>query len=354
MAIPSESYEFLQTLLRTPSPPGYERPVQEVVRAWARQFTEHVTTDRHGNVIAVLQPGRGQRVMLAGHCDQLALIVQYIDAEGFLYVQPMGGWDMQVLLGSNLVVWTKGGPVAGVVARKAPHLMTGEEKNKVPPFHDVWIDIGVKDKKEAEELVAVGDPVTHVLGLRELRNGYVVGPGMDDKVGLWTVFETLRLLHDQPLECSVYCVSTVQEEIGLRGATTSAYGIHPTVGIAVDVTHSTDMPGSEKKSIGECSLGKGPVVTRGPNINPHVYELLSTTAKEHDIPLQRKAYPRGTGTDANSIQLSRDGVATGLVGIPNRYMHSAVEMVQLSDLEHAAQLLAGFCGGVKEEADWTP
>jgi endoglucanase len=348
------SYQFLKDLLATPSPPGYERPVQEIVRAWAKKYTNHVTTDRHGNVIAVLNPDKPQRIMLAGHCDQLSLMVQYIDAEGFLYVQPMGGWDMQVLLGSNLLVWTKSGPIPGVVARKAPHLMTGEEKNKVPHFHDIWVDIGVKDKKEAEELVAVGDTITLVLGLREIRNQLVAAPAMDDKVGVWTVFETLRLLHNQPLDCSVYCVSTVQEEIGLRGATTSAYGIHPTVGIAVDVTHATDTPGSEKKSVGECTLGKGPVLTRGPNINPHVYERLSAAAKEKEITVQRKGHPKGTGTDANSIQLSRDGVAAGLVGIPNRYMHSPVEMVHLGDLEKAAQLLAAFCAGVKEDTDWTP
>jgi putative aminopeptidase FrvX len=348
------SQQFLQHLLSAPSPPGYERPVQEIVRAWAKHYTPHVNTDRHGNVIAVLNPGKAQRVMLAGHCDQLALMVQYIDNDGFLYVQPMGGWDMQMLLGSQLLVWTKQGPVPGVVARKAPHLMTGEEKQKVPPFHDVWIDLGVKDKKEAEELVAIGDTVTWVLGMRDIRGQFVTGPGMDDKVGVWTVFETLRLLHGQPLDCSIYCVSTVQEEIGLRGATTSAYGIHPTVGIAVDVTHSTDTPGSEKKSIGECSLGKGPVLTRGPNINPHVYEALTRAAAEHLIPFQRKAHPKGTGTDANSIQLSRDGVAVGLIGIPNRYMHSPVEMVHLSDLEQSAKLLAGFCLGVKPEMDWTP
>jgi len=350
----STSYDFLQSLLRTPSPPGDERAVQDVVRTWARRLTEHVSTDRHGNVIAVLNPGKPQRVMLAGHCDQLALIVQYIDADGFLYVQPMGGWDMQVLLGSNLVVWTRRGPIPGVVARKAPHLMTGDEKNKVPPFHDIWIDLGVKDKKEAEDLVAIGDAVTLVLGLRELRNQIVVAPGLDDKAGLWVVFETLRLLHDRPLDCSVYCVSTVQEEIGLRGATTSAYGIYPHVGIAVDVTHCTDTPGSEKKSIGECALGKGPVLTRGPNINPHVYNLLVQSADELQIPIQRKAHPRGTGTDANSIQLSRDGVATALLGIPNRYMHSPVEMVHLADLQHAAHLLAACCANVREGMDWTP
>ncbi len=348
------SLDFLKSLLITPSPPGYERPVQEIVRAWARQYSSHVSTDRHGNVIAVLNPGQAQRIMLAGHCDQLALIVQYIDAEGFLYVQPMGGWDMQVLLGSNLHVWTKSGPLPAVVARKAPHLMTGEEKNKVPHFHDIWVDIGVKDKKEAEELVAVGDTVTFVLGMREIRNNIAVAPGMDDKVGVWTVFETLRLLQERPLQSSVYFVSTVQEEIGLRGATTSAYGIHPTVGIAVDVTHSTDTPGSEKKSVGECALGKGPVLTRGPNINHHVYDRLASAAEQQKIPIQRKAFPKGTGTDANSIQLARDGVATGLVGIPNRYMHSPVEMVHLDDLEQAAQLLAEFCERVEVDADWTP
>ncbi|HQR09252.1 MAG TPA: M42 family metallopeptidase [Gemmatales bacterium] len=348
------SLQFFKSLLQTPSPPGYERPVQELVRAWAKQYTPHVTTDRHGNVIAVLNPGQEQRIMLAGHCDQLSLMVQYIDNDGFLYVQPMGGWDMQVLLGSNLLVWTKNGSIPGVVARKAPHLMTSEEKNKVPHFHDIWVDIGVKDKKEAEELVHVGDTVTLVLGLREMRNQLVTAPGMDDKSGVWVVFETLRLLHNVPLQCSVYFVSTVQEEIGLRGAATSSYGIHPTVGIAVDVTHSTDTPGSEKKSVGECSLGKGPVLSRGPNSNHHVYHRLVAAAETKKIAVQRKAHNKATGTDANAIQLSRDGVAAGLVGIPNRYMHSPVEMVDLGDLIVSSELLAEFCKSIRTEDDWTP
>lgn len=348
------SLTFFKDLLKTPSPPGYERSVQEVVRAWAKQYTPHVATDRHGNVIAVLNPGQKQRIMLAGHCDQLSLMVQYIDNDGFLYVQPMGGWDMQVLLGSNLLVWTKKGSIPGVVARKAPHLMTGEEKNKVPQFHDIWVDIGVKDKKEAEELVHVGDTVTLVLGMREIRNQLVTAPGMDDKSGLWVVFETLRLLHNASLQCSVYFVSTVQEEIGLRGATTSSYGIHPTVGIAVDVTHSTDTPGSEKKSVGECFLGKGPVLSRGPNSNHHVYERMVAAAETKKIAVQHKAHNKATGTDANSMQLSRDGVAAGLVGIPNRYMHSPVEMVHLGDLVTSSELLAEFCKSVTTDDDWTP
>src|SRR3954463_5806874 len=160
------SFAFLKTLLETPSPSGFERPIQEVIRSWAKPLADEVRTDRHGNVIAVLHPGGQPRIMLAGHCDQIALMVQYVDDSGFLYVQPIGGWDMQILLGQNLTVWTASGPVVGVVARRAPHLLTNEERIKVPQFTDIWVDIGVKDKKEAEDLVASGDPVTFALGVR--------------------------------------------------------------------------------------------------------------------------------------------------------------------------------------------
>jgi tetrahedral aminopeptidase len=241
-----------------------------------------------------------------------------------------------------------------VVSRKAPHLLTNDEKNKVPQFQDVWIDIGVKDKKEAETLVSPGDPVTIELTHKEMRNGLFTSPGLDDKVGVWVVMETLRLLKDRKLEAAVFCVSTVQEEIGLRGATTSAYGIHPAVGIAVDVTHATDTPGNEKKQLGETKLGAGPVLFRGPNINPHVHDRLFAAAKARELAVQIRGVPRATGTDANAIQLARDGVATGLVGIPNRYMHSPVEVVSLEDLDSAARLLAEFCASVTANMDWVP
>jgi endoglucanase len=359
------SFAFLKNVLETPSPSGYERPVQDLVRAWAGQFADDVRTDRHGNVIAVLRPspptplphgarGEPPRVMLAGHCDQIGLMVQHIDESGYLYVQPIGGWDMQILLGQNLTVWAKDGPVAAVVARRAPHLLTNDERNKVPQFQDVWLDAGFKDRKEAEALVTAGDPVTFALGYRDLRNGLAVSPAMDDKVGLWVVMEALRLLKGRPLQAAVYAVSTVQEEIGLRGATTSTYGIHPTVGVAVDVCHATDTPGNDKKQIGDTKLGAGPVLFRGPNINPRVFERLHAAAQAHEIAVQVKGAPRGTGTDANAMQLSRDGVAAGLVGIPNRYMHSPVEVVHLDDLERAARLLAEFCLGVTPQLDWTP
>ena len=348
------SRTFLKNLLETPSPSGFERPVQDVVRAWAEQFADKVLTDRHGNVIAVRNPDGQPRIMLAGHCDQIGLMVQHIDEHGFLYVQPIGGWDMQILLGQRLTVWSREGPLVGVVSRKATHLLTTEERNKVPQFTDVWIDIGVKDRSEAEKLITLGDPVTVTLGMRDLRNNLVSSPGLDDKVGVWTVMETLRLLHGQLLHGAVFCVSTVQEEIGLRGATTSAYGIHPAVGIAVDVCHATDTPGNDKKQLGDTKLGSGPAVFRGPNISPRVFGLLESIASEHSLPIQVRGAPRATGTDANVIQLSRGGVATGLVGIPNRYMHTPVEVVSLDDLDSAANLLAGFCTKVNKDVDWTP
>ena len=348
------SFEFLKKLLQTPSPSGYEQKIQEVVRGWARPLADELRTDLHGNVIAALNPSGTPRIMLAGHCDQLALMVEHIDDNGFLYVQPMGGWDMQILLGHRLVVWTKTGSVAAVVSRKAPHMLSAEERKKVPEFTDIWIDLGAKDRAEAESLVALGDTITVELSCAEMRNGLFTSPGLDDKVGVWTVMETLRLLHGKALQAAVFCVSTVQEEIGLRGATTSAYGIHPTVGVAVDVCHASDTPGNEKKQIGETKLNAGPVVFRGPNINPHVFERLVAAAKPQSIPIQTRGVPKATGTDANAIQLAREGVATGLLSIPNRYMHSPVEVVSLKDLDNAAKVLAEFCLSVTSDANWIP
>ncbi len=353
------SFEFFKALLSTPSPSGFESPVQDIVRQFANPFADEIRSDRHGNLIAIRRTtnrvdGSAPRVMLAGHCDQLGLMVMHIDDQGFLMVQPIGGWDIPILLGQLLTVWTQKGPIPGVCSRKAPHLLSPDEKNKLPQFHDLWVDIGVKDKKEADSLVQIGDAIMAQLGFRPMRNGFASAPGMDDKVGVWTVFETLRLLHNQPLNVDLFVVSTVQEEIGLRGAATSAYGINPTVGIAVDVCHATDTPGAEKKQVGEIKLGAGPVIFRGANINPRVFENLVLSATENNIPNQLRGVPKATGTDANAIQLAREGVATGLVSIPNRYMHSPVEMVALQDLVDSSRLLSAFCQRIGPETNWIP
>lgn len=350
----SGALEFFKRLLETPSPSGFERPIQDVVRAYVADFADDVQTDLHGNVIAVRNPQGKLRLMLAGHCDQIGLIVSHIDAEGFLYVQAIGGWDPQQLIGQRLTVWTSDGPVPGVMARKAIHLLTDEERKQVPKLKDLWLDIGVKDKEEAAKLVRIGDPVTLELGFHAMRNNLAYATAMDDKSGLWVAVEALRRASQRSPRCAIYAVSTVQEEIGLRGARTAAYGIDPHVGIAIDVTHATDCPTIDKKQEGDVKLGAGPVIYRGPNMNPVVVERLIATAKQADIAFQLAANGAATGTDANTMQINRAGVATGLVSIPNRYMHSPVELISLDDIDRAATLLAEFALSLDDHSDFRP
>jgi tetrahedral aminopeptidase len=253
-----------------------------------------------------------------------------------------------------MTVWTSGGPLPGVISRKAIHLLTDEERKQVVKLKDMWLDIGAKDRAEAETMVRIGDPVTLQLGFQAMRNDFANAPGMDDKCGLWVCVEALRRASQMKLNVGLYSVSTVQEEIGLRGAQTSAYGIDPHIGIAVDVTHATDCPTVDKKQEGDVALGKGPVVYRGPNMNPRVVERLISTAVAKEIPYQLAASGRATGTDANPIQINRAGVATGLVSIPNRYMHSAVETISLDDIDRAADLLAHFAASLSGDDDFTP
>lgn len=350
----NDGYAFFRELIETPSPSGYEQPIQAVVRDYCHRFTPNVRTDVHGNVMAAFNPDAPRRVMLAGHCDQIGLVVTHIDEHGFLYTLPIGGWDPQQLIGQRMTVWTREGPVAAVIARKPIHLLSEEERRKVVKLEELWLDIGARDQAEAAETVRIGDPVTLELQCRELRNGLVSGPGMDNATGLWVVLETLRRLAEKPLRCAVFAVSTVQEEIGLRGAHTSAFGLDPQLAIAVDVNHATDCPTIKKHQLGEVRLGGGPMIARGPNVNPRVFDQLIATAEQAQIPYQIAAHNRGTGTDANALQLNRAGVATGLVKIPNRYMHSPVETVALADLERAAELLTAWIAGLTGEEDYTP
>lgn len=347
--------DFLERLLTTPSPSGYEWPVQALVRSYLGGVAARVDGDAHGNVIGVANPDAPLRVLVAGHCDQIGLIVQHIDGDGYLSVQPIGGWEPMQLVGSRVVVWGAGGPVPGVIARKPIHLLTDEERKVVPKMKDLWIDIGAADRADAESVVRVGDCATVELRVWPLRRDLVAAPAMDDKVGLWVVLEAFRrAVEAGPLRCALFVASTVQEEIGLRGAQTSAFGVDPHVAIAVDVTHATDCPSIDKKSEGDVGLGRGPVVFRGPNMNPHVVERLVAAATAHAIPFQFQASGRATPTDANVLQTTRAGVATGLLSVPNRYMHSAVETVALGDLDRAADLLAAFVRGLEPGIDFAP
>lgn len=349
------AHEFLVNILETPSPSGYEVPVQNLVRDYVGTFADDVRTDLHGNVIASCNPVADLRVMFAGHADQIGLLVTYIDDNGFLYTNTIGGWDPQQLIGQRMTIYTTAGPVPAVIARKPIHLLDEAERKQVVKAKELWLDIGAKDRKEAQDAVAIGDPVTLELGYQAMRNNLANSPGMDDKTGLWVCVEAGRRAKERGgLNVAVHVAATVQEEIGLRGATTSAYGVDPHVGIAVDVTHATDCPTIDKNQEGEVKIGGGPVVYRGANMNPVVVDHLRSAADKADIDLQWGAIGRGTGTDANAMQLARGGVATGLVSIPNRYMHSAVEVVSLDDLDACADLLAEFALSVAADTDFTP
>ena len=295
--------------------------------------------------------------MLAGHCDQIGMLVSYLDENGFVYAQTIGGWDPQQLIGQAMTIWTDSGPVPAVISRKPIHLLNQQERTQVVALEELWLDVGARSDKEAAQQIRVGDPVTLDLRMRPLMNSIVTGPGMDNKTGMWTVIEALRrakFLSGGTLACHLHSVSTVQEEIGLRGAKTAAGGINPTVAIAVDVTHASDCPTIDKNKQGDIRLGRGPVIFRGPNINPLVAARLIELAQANEIPYQLAAIGRATPNDANVLQLHGAGVATGLVAIPNRYMHSAVEAISLEDIDHVAELLAHFAAALGDDDDFTP
>jgi putative aminopeptidase FrvX len=354
IAMEVQSHEFLKRLLTAPGPSGFERPIQDVVRAYVAPFADRVTTDVHGNVVAAIRPDAPLRLMFAGHCDQIGLLISKIDDAGFLYTQTIGGWDPAQLIGQRMTIWTDAGPIPAVIARKPIHLLTPDERDKPIKSDDLWLDIGARDKAEAASVVRIGDPVTLALGYQELRNNLANAPGMDNRTGVWVVMEALRRAALGNPHCGIFAVSTVQEEIGLRGAQTSAFHIQPHVAIAVDVTHATDCPTIDQRQQGEIKLGKGPVIFRGPNMNPVVTRRLMRLAERDGVPFQPAAIGRATPNDANTLQVSRGGVAVGLVSIPNRYMHSAVETISLDDIDQAAQLLANFALDLHSEEDFTP
>jgi endoglucanase len=354
--VKQQSLDFLERLLSTISPSGFE---EEAARVWieeAKPFTDRVYGDLHGSAFAVVNQGGSPKVMLAGHIDEIGLMITHIDDEGYLYFTGIGGWDPQILQGQRGWIKTKAGRVTGVIGKKPIHLLKEEDRSKALKLEELWIDIGAKDKAEASAAVAIGDPVVLAYGFETLRNDFAISRGFDDKCGAFVVLEAARLLAELNPKAEIYAVATSQEEIGLRGAQTSAYGIDPKVGIAVDVGFASDFPtmGDLKKQVGDVTVGKGPIIARGANINPKIFNLLIETALEQEILHQIVPAPRGTGTDANAMQLTRAGVATGLISIPNRYMHSPCELVSLNDLENAARLIAHAVEQITDKMNFVP
>ena len=351
------SFEFLQQLLAAPSPSGYEQPAQRIFRSYITPFCE-VATDVMGNVFGFIQ-GAGEdrpKVMLVGHSDEIGLQVRYLDDDGFIYFSAIGGVDPHITAGMRVHVHTSKGPLNGVIGKRPIHLMEAKDRDTVIKLDAQYIDIGAADKKEAQALVRVGDPITFAVCLERLAGDRVTSRGLDDKAGSFVVAEVLRRVAALPAKLAIdlYGVSSVQEEVGLRGGTTSSYSVNPDLGICVEVDFATDQPDVEKKHNGEVGLGKGPILPRGPNINPALFDLLSETANHENIAVQYTGISRATGTDANVMQISRGGMATALVKIPLRYMHTPVETLSLSDLEGAIRLIVSTLARISDKEAFVP
>lgn len=344
-----QSLSFLRALVNTPSPVGHETRGQRVWLDYAQQFAEETFSDAYGNCVAVLNKGGSPRLMLAGHADEIALAVNYIDDNGYLYVRKLGGVDAAITKAQRVTIHTANGPVKGVVGNVAPHLMKLEGDPKPPKIHELFIDIGVSKRAEAEKLVRIGDPITLVDEFDILRGDLAVARAFDNRIGTFAVIEALRLLKESggKLAAEVCAVSNVQEEVGLLGARQIAYSLKPDVALVVDVTHATDYPTVNKAQHGDVKIGKGPAVTHGGCNHPEVVARIEAVARAKKIPLQHEAMSNTSGTDTDAIFWTRGGIASGLISLPNRYMHSPVEVVSLKDLEMIPQLLAGFAQSLK-------
>jgi putative aminopeptidase FrvX len=351
----ADSLKFLKTLTEAPSPSGFEQPAAKVFRDYVAPFADEVTTNVMGSVHALLRgTGKGPSVMLAGHIDEIGMMVNFVTPEGFLAFKAIGGVDAAILPGMRVDVHTKDGMLRGVMGRMPIHLIEEDQRKSVTKLEKLFIDLGMK-AEDVKKRVRVGDPITFGVGFETFGDGMAVSRAFDDKMGAFICARVLREVKKAGGAAGdVIAAATVQEEVGLRGGITSAYGVDPVVGIALEVGHATDYPDVDKRNHGEAACGAGPIIARGANVNPMVFELLCAAAKKAKVAYQIGAEPRGTGTDANAMQLSRGGKAAGLVSIPLRYMHTPTEVLALSDIEDAVKLLTAFVRGLKPGTDFTP
>ncbi|MEO8635400.1 MAG: M42 family metallopeptidase [Gemmatimonadales bacterium] len=347
---------FLKQLLDSPGPSSFELRPARAWRAEAGHFADRVEADVSGNSFATVNPDASPRIMLAGHIDEIGVMVTYIDDEGYLSFEPVGGWDHQVFVGQRVQLLGTAGPVDGVIGKKAIHLMDKDDREKVSKAEDLWIDIGASGRAEAESRVRVGDPGVLAATVLEFPNGRLVSRSLDNRIGAFVVLEALRLLSTDRPAARVSAAATTREEISYTGggARPGAAVLAADVAIVVDVTHATDYPGVEKRRHGDYKIGGGPVLTRGAAMNPVVFDLLVSSAEAEGIPYTVEGAARQTSTDADNIFTALRGIATGLVSVPLRYMHSPNEMVALDDVERTARLLAAFSRRVTSTTDFIP
>jgi putative aminopeptidase FrvX len=348
------STTFLKRLLDTPGPSGFESAPARVWREEAGKFAT-VQSDVHGNSMATVNPNGRPTIMLAGHIDEIGVIIQHIDEEGYIHISGIGGWDPQVLVAQRIRFIGTNGDVIGVVGKKPIHLMKPEDREKASKMTDLWVDIGATSRAEAGEQLSVGDAGVIDSRMVQLPNNRIVSRSVDDRIGAFVVLEALRRYAESPGRAKVVAAATTQEEIAWHGggAGVCAECIGAQMAIVVDVTFATDHPGVEKKELGDHAIGSGPVLTRGSIISPVVFRTLRSTADELKIPYTLQAAGRDTSTDADAIHVAAKGIATALVSVPNRYMHSPNELVSLEDVDRAATLIAEACRRVDEKTDFT-
>ncbi|MFI0848932.1 M20/M25/M40 family metallo-hydrolase [Mesorhizobium sp. IMUNJ 23232] len=350
------SLEFLKAIIATPSPSGFEQPVAELYRDYVEPFADKVTTDVMGNVSAVINPEASMRIMYAGHMDEIGFIVHYIDDDGFLFFNTIGGTDVATEIGQR--VWVHGSErLQGIIGRKAIQTFKQADSSQTPSLKDLWIDIGATSRKEAETVVKIGSPVTLQAEFARLMGNQAVARAFDNKAGLFIGGEVVRRLKDEGglhPDVGLYALGTVQEEIGSRGAQTAAFNLQPHTALAIDMGVAMDYPRARPEDQGRLDLGKGPGISQGPSTNPVVFDLLKAAADEHGIPYQLQAYGDKSPTDARLIQTNRGGVATGLLSVPLRYMHTPSEVLCMDDVEATIRLVCAYCRRVRPDTDFTP
>lgn len=346
---------FLKKIVETPSVTGTEWRVAELVRERLAGVADEVTTDVMGSVHACLRgtDPDAPTVLMAAHMDEIGLMVTYISDEGFLSFSSVGGVDSGLLPGLRMDVHTADGVLRGVVGRMPIHLIPADDRKKVASMDKLCIDLGLP-ADEVKARVRIGDTITFGVGFEDFGKDLAVSRAFDDKAGVFVGVRVMEALAAARPKATFVFAATVQEEIGLRGGETSAFSVNPTVALGFDVTHATDYPGIEKTKFGDIRLGGGPTIARGPNINPVVFDRMVNAAEDEGIAYQLEAEPGVTGTDAGAMQVQRGGIATGLVSLPLRYMHTPNEVISLADVEGCVKLLVRFISDLDESASFIP
>jgi putative aminopeptidase FrvX len=343
MSILNEQAEnFLHRYLNNASPTGFESAGQQLWLEYLRPYVDEVGLDTYGTAYGVINPGKDYRVVIEGHADEISWFVHYIDSDGYLYVVRNGGSDHQIAPSKRVNIHGDNGIVRGVFGWPAIHTRRGDDAKLQPKLENIFIDIGAKDKEEVLAMgVHVGSVITYPDELEIINDRYYCGRALDNRMGGFCIAQVARLLKERSIDLpfSLYIVNSVQEEVGLRGAQMITDRIKPQVAIVTDVTHDTNTPLLEKKKVGDVKAGKGPSVTYAPAVHNKLLKLIIDAAAEHDIDIQREASSRATGTDTDAFAYSNGGVASALISLPLKYMHTTVEMAAKSDVEGVIELI---------------